>query len=161
MHPHEQCIRDFYAAFARRDAAGMARCYHPDIVFSDPVFRLLKGKEANAMWAMLTARATQFELTLIEADADSEGGHARWEAKYLYSATGRPVHNRVEAVFAFRDGLIVRHVDRFNLWRWASQALGPIGALLGWSWPLKALIRKKARRALGSYEARADREKET
>ena len=29
MHPHEAVIREFYAAFARKDAEGMARCYHP------------------------------------------------------------------------------------------------------------------------------------
>ena len=36
MHPNEQLIRDFYAAFAKRDATGMAASYHRDIAFSDP-----------------------------------------------------------------------------------------------------------------------------
>src|SRR5437870_3755102 len=30
MHPHETLIRDFYSAFARRDAEAMAGCYHRD-----------------------------------------------------------------------------------------------------------------------------------
>ncbi|MFY8063069.1 MAG: nuclear transport factor 2 family protein, partial [Usitatibacteraceae bacterium] len=38
VHPNEQCIRRFYAAFANRDADGMAACYHPEIAFSDPAF---------------------------------------------------------------------------------------------------------------------------
>ena len=28
----------FYQAFARRDAAGMAACYHPQATFVDPAF---------------------------------------------------------------------------------------------------------------------------
>ena len=156
MHAHEQLLRDFYAAFARRDADTMARCYHPDIAFSDPVFPMLRGAEASAMWAMLTSRASgDFEISLLNASADTDGGSARWDAKYTFSQTGRRVHNNIEARFAFREGKIVRHVDRFSFWRWSQQALGPLGVLLGWSLPLKALIRRKARASLTGFMARS------
>jgi ketosteroid isomerase-like protein len=151
MHAHEQLIRDFYAAFAKRDAAAMARCYHPDVVFSDPAFPMLRGGEATAMWAMLCSRGKDLELTLVDAQADADGGTARWEARYTFSQTGRPVHNKIEAMFAFRDGRIVRHIDRFPFWRWSAQALGPIGKLLGWSLPIKALVRGKARKSLAAF----------
>lgn len=151
MNAHEQVIRDFYAAFAQRDAAGMARCYHPDVLFSDPAFPSLRGKEATAMWAMLCARGKDLQLTLVDAHADADGGTARWEARYTFSQTGRAVHNRISAMFAFRDGKIVRHVDRFPFWTWARQALGPMGMLLGWSGLLKALVRKKAARSLEDF----------
>ena len=155
MHAHEQLLRDFYAAFARRDADTMARCYHPDIAFSDPVFPMLRGAEASAMWAMLTSRATgDFEISLLNASADTDGGSASWDAKYTFSQTGRRVHNNIEARFAFREGKIVRHVDRFSFWRWSQQALGPLGVLLGWSLPLKALIRRKARASLTGFMER-------
>jgi ketosteroid isomerase-like protein len=154
-HAHERLIRDFYTAFAARDAAGMAACYHRDIAFTDPAFPMLKGDEATAMWAMLTSRAKgDFEIVLIDASADASGGTATWEAKYTFSQTGRYVHNKIEAVFAFRDGKIVRHVDRFPFWRWASQALGPAGTLLGWSMPFKALIRRKVKAALAGFMER-------
>ena len=157
MHSHEYLIREFYAAFAQRDAAGMARCYHPDIAFSDPVFPMLRGAEATAMWAMLTSRAKgDFEIILVDASADSESGTARWDAKYTFTQTGRLVHNRIEAVYAFRDGKIVRHVDRFSFWRWSRQAMGPLGLLLGWSSPLKAMVRRKARASLAGFMARGD-----
>lgn len=151
MNSHEQCIRDFYAAFARRDAAGMARCYHPDIFFSDPAFPALHGNEATAMWAMLCARGKDLELILGDASADSEGGTAHWEAKYTFSQTGRRVHNKIDACFAFRDGKIVRHVDRFSFWAWARQALGPVGSLLGWFGPFKSVVRRKADRGLREF----------
>ncbi len=151
MHPHEQLIRDFYAAFAKRDGKAMAACYHPDIAFSDPVFLMLKGGEAGAMWEMLTARGKDLEITLTSASADAEGGKAHWEAVYTFSQTGRKVHNRIDAMFAFRDGKIVRHFDRFSFWSWARQALGPMGLLLGWFPPVKAMVRKKAQKSLDQW----------
>ncbi len=157
MHANEQLIRDFYAAFAARDAAAMARCYHRDIAFTDPAFPMLRGDEVSAMWAMLTARAKgDFEIILVEASADASGGRARWEAKYTFSQTGRSVHNKIDAAFAFRDGKIVRHVDRFSFWRWAAQALGPAGVWLGWAWPLKAVVRRKAKATLAGFIERGD-----
>ncbi|MBL8525603.1 MAG: nuclear transport factor 2 family protein [Betaproteobacteria bacterium] len=151
MNANEQLIRDFYAAFAQRDAAGMAKCYHPDIFFSDPAFPALRGKEATAMWSMLCSRGKDLELTLVNAQATDDGGTARWEAKYTFSQTGRSVHNKIDAMFAFRDGKIVRHIDRFPFWTWSRQALGPMGLLLGWFGPLKAMVRKKADRSLKDY----------
>jgi ketosteroid isomerase-like protein len=152
MHPHEKIVRDFYQAFANKDADSMARCYHPDIAFSDPAFPMLRGAEATAMWAMLTSRAKGgFEIALVDASADADGGRAQWDAKYTFSQTGNPVHNKISAVFAFRDGKIIRHVDRFSFWRWSSQALGVAGKLLGWSWPLKAVVRRKAKASLEAF----------
>jgi ketosteroid isomerase-like protein len=155
MHAHETLIRDFYAAFARRDAEAMARCYHPEIFFSDPVFPKLRGAEAGDMWRMLLSRATDLQVTLDEASGDAEGGKARWTARYTFSRTGRPVVNNVSAMFAFRDGLIVRHYDRFSFYRWASQALGPAGKLLGWFAPLKWKVRKDAAKGLEKYREKA------
>jgi len=63
------------------------------------------------------------------------------------------VVNRIRGMFAFRDGLIVRHYDSFPFWRWAAQALGPAGAALGWLPPLRWKVRKDAARALAAYRA--------
>ena len=155
MHPHETLVRDFYAAFARRDAEGMVRCYHPEVFFSDTVFRRLRGTEAGDMWRMLLARATDLVVTLDEAWADGEAGRARWTATYTFGATGRKVVNRISAMFAFRDGLIVRHYDRFPFWPWAAQALGPAGKLLGWLPMLKWKVRKQAARSLERFRSSA------
>ena len=155
MHPHESLIRQFYAAFAARDAEGMARCYHPGVAFSDPVFPMLHGEDAADMWRMLLSRAQDLAVTLDEASADADGGWARWTARYTFTRTGRPVVNRVRGLFAFRDGLIVRHYDSFSFWRWSAQALGPAGAAFGWLPPLRWKVRKDAARALARYRAGA------
>jgi ketosteroid isomerase-like protein len=154
MHPNEQLVREFYGAFARKDAAAMARCYHPEVFFSDPVFPRLHGAEAGDMWAMLLARASDLDVTLDSASADDSGGTAQWTARYTFSKTGRKVVNVINALFAFRDGKIVRHHDSFPFWRWASQALGPAGAALGWLPPLKWKVRKDAAKSLAKYRSR-------
>ena len=151
MHPHEALIREFYAAFARRDAEAMARCYHDEVFFSDPVFPALRGEEARDMWRTLTARAPDLEVVLDEASADGEGGRARWTATYTFSKTGRRVVNRISAMFAFRNGKIVRHYDQFSFWRWSAQALGPAGRFLGWFAPLKWTVRRQAAAQLDRF----------
>jgi ketosteroid isomerase-like protein len=153
MHPHETVIRDFYAAFARRDAEAMGRCYHDEVFFSDPAFPHLRGEEARDMWRMLVSRAADLEIVLEEASADAEGGRARWTARYTFSKTGRRVVNRIDALFAFRDGRIVRHFDRFSFWRWSAQALGPLGSLLGWFAPVKWMVRRQAAAQLERFRA--------
>ena len=151
MHPHESLVREFYAAFARKDAEAMARCYHPDIFFSDTVFPRLRGEEAGDMWRMLVERGTDLVVTLDSVSANDNGGRAQWTARYTFSKTGRKVVNVISAMFAFRDGKIVRHLDSFPFWRWAAQALGPVGAVLGWFPPLKWKVRKQAARSLEKF----------
>jgi ketosteroid isomerase-like protein len=153
MHAHESLVREFYAAFARRDAEGMARCYHPDVFFTDPVFPRLRGPEAADMWRMLLSRAADLAVTLDEAHGNDDGATAHWTARYTFSRTGRPVVNHVRGMFAFRDGLISRHYDHFPFWKWSSQALGPVGKLAGWSLPLKWKVRRDAQRALDRYRS--------
>ena len=126
-------LERFYAAFALRDAATMAACYAPAATFVDPVFDL-RGAEIGEMWAMLCARGTDLRVEVRDIAADRERGEAHWEARYTFSGTGRPVHNVIDATFAFDDdGRIVRHQDTFDLWRWSRMALGAKGAALGWT----------------------------
>jgi ketosteroid isomerase-like protein len=143
-----ELIERFYAAFARRDGDAMAACYAPDATFRDPVFGQLDAAETAAMWRMLVGRAPDLKVELAEHDADATQGTARWIAHYTFSRTGRPVVNDVRAKFAFRDGLIVEHVERFNFWRWARQALGPIGLFMGWSPGLRLRVHREARAGL-------------
>ena len=154
MHPNAALIERFYQAFQQRDGAAMARCYAADARFEDPAFGELRGAEIGAMWTMLCERAKDFSLEYSDVEADDRKGSAHWEARYTFSATGRSVHNRISASFRFSEGLIIDHHDRFDLWRWTSQALGPIGLLLGWSPLLKNKVRKQARAGLTAWMAK-------
>jgi ketosteroid isomerase-like protein len=154
MHPHAQLVENFYAAFAKRDAEAMVACYHPEIHFSDPVFQDLRGAHAGNMWRMLCERATTLVVEHSGVSADDKGGKAHWEARYDFTATGRKVHNVIDARFEFRDGKIIRHADTFDLWKWAGMALGAKGKLLGWAPPVQNAIRKQAMKGLSVFEAK-------
>lgn len=152
-HPNAELITRFYQAFQRQEAETMAACYADDVRFSDPVFPDLKGAEAGDMWRMLTSRAQQFSLDFSNVQADDIQGSADWVATYLFSATGRMVVNRIHATFVFRDGKIVEHKDRFDLWKWSAQALGAKGALMGWTPLVQGAIRKQAAKGLVGFRA--------
>lgn len=157
MHANAELIHCFYRAMQARDAEAMAACYADDVHFSDPVFLTLRGDEARDMWRMLLSRAKDFHLAFDDVEADDRRGSAQWIARYTFSQTGRPVVNRIGASFEFADGKIVRHADRFDPWRWAGQALGLKGVLLGWAPPMQEAIRRQAAAGLAAFRAKAGR----
>ena len=128
----------------------MSACYARHARFKDPVFDL-RDDEVGAMWKMLCSRATDLRVEWRNVTADASSGAAHVEAWYTYSGTGRPVHNVIEAKFRFADGQIVKHRDRFDLWRWSRMVLGARGAVLGWTPLVKNRIRAQARRALEQW----------
>jgi ketosteroid isomerase-like protein len=132
----------------------MAACYAPGARFRDPAFGELTGEEAGDMWRMLTERAEDLSVELVEHDADAERGSARWIARYTFTDTGRPVVNDVRARFRFADGLIAEHVDEFSFFAWSRQALGPLGLALGWTPVLPALVRRRTRGRLDAFRSR-------
>lgn len=152
MHANAQLIERFYAAFAVKDHATMAACYADDAVFSDPVFTHLDADRARAMWRMFCTGGNEIRVSFSNVQADDAAGSARWEASYAFPKTGRRVHNRISSAFVFRDGLIVRHRDDFDLYRWARMALGPLGVALGWTPFVKKQIRQQADSRLERFE---------
>ena len=150
---HAALIDRFYRAFAQRDGAAMAACYHRRATFRDPVFELT-GTNIGAMWQMLCERATDLRIEFDEVHAEADHGSADWQAWYTFTQTGRPVHNVIHAEFKFAEGLIVEHVDRFDFWRWSRQALGLPGLLLGWASPLQEKVRQQAMMGLERYLAK-------
>src|SRR5262249_12096827 len=129
MHANEDLLTAFYTALNERDAEAMAASYADDATFQDPAFGTLTAREARAMWRMLLGRASDLRAVFSEIHADDDSGTAHWEAYYTFQR--HRVHNVIDAEFRFRDGLIVSHVDSFDWPRWAAQALGLPGRLLG------------------------------
>jgi hypothetical protein len=152
---NRELIERFYEAFDKHDGDTMAASYTPGARFSDPVFQGLKANEPGAMWQMLTGQADDLKVELHEHDADESTGTAHWIAHYTFSQTGRPVVNDVRAEFRFADGLIAEHTDRFGFHRWARQALGTPGLLLGWTPILQGATRKRARASLDKFMDRS------
>ena len=146
----KELINKFYTAFNELDAETMSSCYHDEVVFDDPAFGELKGESARNMWRMLcqSQKGKDFKVKHSEVTNNS----ANWEAFYTFSKTGRKVHNQIHANFEFKDGLIIRHSDNFDLHKWASQAMGLSGLLIGWSGFFKKKLQKQTNYLLHKFE---------
>lgn len=152
MPDNKAIIEKFYTSFRQLDAGGMNSCYSDDIVFSDPVFMILKGDEVKAMWEMLCKNARNFSLSFSDIEIlDEEYATCKWQAKYTFSKTGREVTNNVKAYVRIIDGKITEHSDAFRLSTWIGQALGWKGLLFGWSGYLKKKVQHGARESLLKY----------
>src|SRR5688572_14229659 len=145
-------ITQFYTSFANQDHKDMAACYHDEVEFTDPAFGTLKGDQAKAMWKMLIERS-EGKLKVVSSNITDNTAH--WEAFYVFSKTGRNVHNKIDARFEFKDGKIYRHHDHFNLWKWASQALGFSGLLLGYTSFFRDKLQTQTRKLLSDYQLRS------
>jgi len=156
----EQVIEKLYQAFRNLDADTMASCYADDATFEDEAFTLNGKREIVGMWRMLSEAVQAkgkdvWKLDYSGIRMDGDRGFAHWEPHYRFSATGRMVHNIIDAEFRFRDGLIVAQRDRFEFKRWARQALGPMPVLLlGWTPLLRNKVRKTAGENLKRFLAK-------
>jgi ketosteroid isomerase-like protein len=151
---NDDVIVRFYEAFAARDGDKMAACYADDARFSDPVFQGLTGKEPGQMWRMLTSNPdSDLKVELLDHAADGDTGTAHWQATYTFPDTGRKVLNDVQASLHFENGKIADHVDKFDFHKWAGQALGLPGKLLGGTPIIKGATRRKARARLDKFIA--------
>ena len=146
-------IEQFYKAFASLDSKTMAECYALDATFEDEIFQLRGRTHVGGMWAMLCAAVKKSGRTDWKLEVrDISERSAHWEPTYRVSATGRIVHNVIDAEFEFDPaGLITRQRDRFDFWRWARQALGAPGLLLGWTPMLRAKLRAQAAKNLDRF----------
>ncbi|MCP4441348.1 MAG: nuclear transport factor 2 family protein [Aureispira sp.] len=152
----QELIKTFYQAFKDLDAEAMAACYHEDIVFEDPAFGVLKGEHAGNMWRMLcaTQKGQNFVVEASNVQGANKKGSAHWEAHYLFSQTGRKVHNKIDAKFEFKDGKIIKHTDSFSLHKWAQQALGLKGFILGWTGFFKTKLHAQTNKLLAKFESK-------
>ena len=155
INPMKSLIETFYTAFQKKDAATMVSCYHDSIIFNDPAFGELKGEEAKAMWRMLCQNATDLRIEFSGISASLKKGSAHWEAWYTFSKTGRKVHNIVAAEFEFKDSKIIRHADTFNLHKWAAQAMGWKGKLLGGTTFFKNKLHAQTNKMLADFTERS------
>ncbi|HWS59598.1 MAG TPA: nuclear transport factor 2 family protein [Flavobacterium sp.] len=152
MTANETTILKFYRALSKADVATMIECYHPNVQFRDPAFGLLKGKEVFQMWKMLIEKSNgNLKIDFSEIEANNHFGSAFWIAKYNFSKTNRKVRNSISAKFHFQDGLIIKHTDDFDIWKWSKQAFGITGILLGWTGFMQNKIQEQARMALKMY----------
>jgi hypothetical protein len=139
-------LTHFYDSMARRDGEAMALMYAPTATFEDPVFRLT-GPDIGKMWIGLMRRAREFSIAYTIAQAGRGWGTVELSAGYLYAGR-RPVTNVILSELKLEGGRIVQHVDQFDFPRWAAQALGAPGRLLGRFEFFRRAVSRKAARGL-------------
>lgn len=149
MIENSQLITNFYNAFKAKVYKTMQESYLSDAIFNDEVFTNLNGVEAGQMWEMLIKNGKDLELKFEIISSDENYVNARWIAKYTFSKTGRLVINDIQAFFKIEDGKISQHTDSFDFYKWARQAFGLTGLLLGWTTYFKSKVQKTA---MGSLE---------
>ncbi|MBF7091324.1 nuclear transport factor 2 family protein [Flavobacterium sp. ALJ2] len=154
MTVNEVTITKFYTAFSNADAVKMSECYHPKVQFRDPAFGLLKEDQVCKMWEMLLKKSKgNIKIEFSDIKADDFVGSAHWVASYNFSKTNRKVVNSIFAEFQFQDGLIIKHTDTFDVWKWSKQAFGLTGYLLGWTGFFQKKIQEQALSSLHNYQS--------
>ncbi|MGB1216613.1 MAG: nuclear transport factor 2 family protein [Saprospiraceae bacterium] len=149
---NQEIIQAFYQSFSEKNVEGMLVHYADDVEFTDPAFGTLQGEEAKAMWRMLIERSGgNMTLTFKDVEAKGDTGSAAWKAEYFFGKNKRKVINEIQASFEFKDGKIVKHVDKFNLWKWTRQAMGIPGWLFGWTGAMQLKIQDQTKSVLHSY----------
>lgn len=151
MTANEQLIHHFYTCFQNKDVKAMQDCYADHTSFNDPVFTGLGTAQVRMMWAMLLKSGKDMRIEFQNIKETQSGITAEWTAWYTFSATGNKVCNRIKALFVIENGKIVKHTDRFSFYKWARQALGLTGLLLGWTCFLRNKISTTAKKKLENF----------
>ena len=144
-------INAFYSAFQAQDGEKMASFYNDKATFSDPIFGNLNSNEVKNMWRMLCKNGKELSVKFSILSHHDDTVHAKWEARYLFSATNNMVTNHVESHIKLLDDKIIEHNDQFNFWKWSSQALGVPGKLLGWTPFMLNKVQVQARENLRNF----------
>jgi len=150
----ELIAEKFYTAFQQKDAEGMNQNYHRDLQFEDPAFGKLDFQQTCSMWKMLCEGATDLTINFEILRAEDKYIETRWLAEYTFTKTKKFVRNEIIAQMHFKDSKIIRHTDNFDLYKWAKQAIGLQGWLIGSTAFFKKKLQQTTKRQLTKYMQR-------
>ncbi len=151
----KELIETFYTALNNHDIDTMVSCYHEDVVFQDPIFGKLKADKAKKMWYWLSENGKDLTAKFSDVQINDQKGSAYWEARYTFGQRKRPVLNRVHSSFEFKEGKIIKHIDQFNLQKWASQAMGWKGEIMGSTSYFRKKLQHRSNRLLDKFQIRS------
>lgn len=149
--PEEIVTTNFYSAFQQKNADGMNECYHQNLHFEDPAFGKLSYGQTCSMWKMLCDSAKDLSIEFSILKVEEEYVETKWIAEYNFSKTGRFVRNEIIAHMTFKDGMIIEHIDKFDLYKWAKQAMGVQGWLIGATPFFKKKLQQQTNHQLAKY----------
>jgi len=126
---NERVLHELFTSLNEHDHEGMAACYSSDARFRDIAFDLQGSKLIHAMWHMICETDIRAAFQIVSADENN--GRVSLIDDYTFGPPpSRAVHNIIDSHFAFRNGLIVRHLDYCDSRKWAAMAIGGIPGFL-------------------------------
>lgn len=128
----------YFEAFARGDAATMAKQYAPNATFDDPIYSLRGQADIGHMWTSLLKTGKNLKLSSKVLETDGDKVKVAWTADY--TLFGRKVHNESVSTMQVKDGKITSQKDDWSWSKWAKQAF-PLGGLVDVK-PVKSLLLK-------------------
>lgn len=152
MTSAERTIHQLYTSIANGTISKIDECYAPTVKFYDPIFGSLSNNEVPKMWKMLITRNQgniKVEYTILKSDDYTAS--VEWIAKYTFGKNQRKITNVILSQISFKDGLIIKQKDDFNIWTWSKQAFGWSGYLLGWTGYMQQKIQEKALISLKNF----------
>lgn len=131
MHPNEQLLAKYFECLNDHDSKGMANCYHEEATFHDIAFNLNGKKQIYAMWDMICSDNSagvhsDIQVSVQKLSANDSTGKATTLQDYTYRDNGHNVHNKINSIFEFKEGLIIKQKDDCDPVCWANQAFGGI-----------------------------------
>jgi steroid delta-isomerase-like uncharacterized protein len=108
-------VRDYYAAYGAKDAAGLAQFYTADATFVDPSFELdLKG--ADQIRELFSKVFPKYEsLAWQVAHTTSAGDDLIVEGNMIGQISGKTLRVPFVSIFHFRAGKIASQRDMFDV----------------------------------------------
>ncbi|GIZ08476.1 nuclear transport factor 2 family protein [Flavobacterium sp. UMI-01] len=153
MTTNEPIIHQFFNGLSKADVLSVVSCYDTNIKFRDPIFGLLTGKDVTAMWSMLLENNKEnIKIEIVNSKSDAYLGTAQWIASYTFKPSNKTIVNHITTHFHFKEGLIIKQTDDFDIWKWSRQALGCKGFLFGWTGYMQQKIHEKAIQSLQKYK---------
>ncbi len=119
MNSSEKTINQLYTSIANGDIKKINECYSPITKFHDPIFGTLNNNEVPKMWEMLITKSKgklEIEYNIIKTD--NRTASVQWTAIYTFGKKQREIKNVIHSQFQFKEGLIIKQKDDFNIWTW-------------------------------------------
>ena len=121
---NETAIRDFCAAFARRDVDELLTFFTDDAIYHNMPMRPVQGEAAiRGVLDMFLEPAQSVEFALL--NVASTGDTVLTERLDTFLIGDRRVELPIAGVFDLRDGKIAAWRDYFDLATWTKQASPP------------------------------------
>lgn len=150
---NKSIIKKLLKAYGNKDYPAIAKCYHQDVRFIDPIFGHIKGQNVFSMWkTLINNNNGKLKIKAIEILTTDYLGSAKWIITYKHSKTNRQIVNVITSNFHFKDGLIIKHVDDFDIWKWSKQAFGFSGYLFGWTGYMQQKLHDNALDTLRNFK---------